>query len=259
MPVDLGSMNLEERTKYLELKERYKKRLTPWYKRWWGILILTILGLIIILATVAGFYIWNEVQRIQSENSYNQKINSTEALRLAINGPGTNYFLGPDKGAQVTIIEFADFACPFCKQSYPILRKIVARYPGKVKIVWRDMPIHDNSIDLALAARCAGEQGKFWEMHDQLFINQDSLKGTEAERATVIYGLAGTLGINAATFNDCYTNKKYLANISTDFFDSNTLKLKGTPSWFIDGKLLSGYLPEKDFFDLLDGYLATVK
>jgi len=259
MPVDLGNMNLEERTKYLELKERYKKQLRPWYKKWWGVLIIVIFGLIIILGTASGFYIYSEIQRINTEDTNNQQLNSSTALQKAINGPGTNYFLGPDTGAELTIIEFSDFACPYCEKAHTILKKIVSRYPGKVKIVYRDMPLHENSVELALGARCAGEQGKFWEMHDQLFANQSSLIGTGEPLASVIYGLAGTIGLNAATFNDCYTNKKYMGNISGDFSDGSTLNLKGTPSWFLNGKLLSGYIPEADYFILLDNYFSSFK
>ena len=258
MPLDLGSMNLEERTKYLQLKERYKKQLRPWYKKWWCLTIIIIFGLIIMLCTAAGFYINSEIKRINSETSYTQQITANTSLQLAIHGPGTNYFMGPEN-APVTIIEFSDFACPYCEQAHTILRKIVARYPGQVKIILRDMPLHENSVELALSARCAGEQGKFWEMHDQLFDNQSVLKGTGPELASVIYGIAGTIGLNAAKFNDCYTNKKYLNNISADFSDGNTLKLKGTPSWFINDKLLSGYLPEADYFKLLDNYFASSK
>jgi protein-disulfide isomerase len=219
-------------------------------------LIITILGLIIVFGTMIGFYLYNEVKRINTEQLSTQQTSVDKNIAAAIAGPGTNYFLGPDKGAQVIIVEFADFACPFCEQSHTILRKIIARYPGKVKIIYRDMPLHENSVPLALGARCAGEQGKFWEMHDQLFANQKDLTNVDTLDKT-IYDLAGTLGINAATFDSCYQSKKYLANISVDAADSMTLQLKGTPSWFIDDKLLTGYIPEADYFDLLDNYFAV--
>jgi len=258
MPMDLGNMNLEERTKFLELKERYKKQLKPWYKRWWGISLLTILGLILTLSTAAGFYVWNQIKEIKAADSYNQQTNANQSLQLAIYGPGTNYVLGTE-GAVLTIVEFSDFACPYCEQAHTILKKIINRYPGKVKIIYRDLPLHENSVDLAMAARCAGEQGKFWDMHDQLFANQSSLKGTGDDLKTVIYSLAGTLGLNAATFDNCYQNKKYLPNISTDFTDATTLQIKGTPTWFLNGKILTGYIPENDFLTLLDNYFSSLK
>jgi len=258
MPLDLGSMNLEERTKFLELKEKYKKQLLPWYKKWWGITILVILGLVIILSTAMGLYVWNQIKVYKNESTNEQKVNSDKTLHLTINGSGNNYFLGTDN-ALLTIVEFSDFECPYCEQAHTVLKKIIARYPGQVKIVYRDLPLHDNSIDLAMAARCAGEQGKFWEMHDQLFSNQDSLKGTGDDFKNVVYSLAGTLGLNATTFDSCYTSQKYLTNISNDFNDATTLQLKGTPSWFLNDKLISGYIPEDNFLSLIDSYLTSLK
>lgn len=258
MALDLGNMNLEERKKYLELKALYGQKIKPWYKRWWGIIIISLIGLIITLLTAAGFYIWNEVKRINQETNYNQDLNNEKALNLAIYGPGTNYFIGNDQ-AVLTIVEFSDFACPYCAASHGVIKKIVNQNPGKVKIIYRDLPLHENSINLALGARCAGEQGMFWEMHDQIFANQKNLTGTEEELKDLIYSLAGTLGLNAANFDNCYQSKKYLSNISNDFSDARLLNLKGTPSWFLNGKLLSGSIPESDFLNLVSNHLKNLQ
>jgi len=258
MPLDLAHMNLEERTKYLELKERYKKKLLPWYKKWWGITILIVLALGIILVTISGLYVWNKIQEIQTETTSNQTANVNEAMKLAINGVGTNYTMGT-AGAPLTIIEFADFACPFCQKARNILKDANKKYPGKLRIVYRDMPLHANSIELALAARCVGEQGKFWEMHDLLFENQTNLTATGDELAVVLESLVGTLGINQEAYKKCYTDKKYLSDIGTDFGDSVALNLGGTPSWFLNEKNLSGYIPEEDFFKIIDSILANIK
>lgn len=258
MPMDLSHMNLEERTKYLELKEKYKKKLRPWYKKWWGILILSVLSVLMILGAILGFYIYNEVQRLKNNNLSNQQQIVNESVQLAINGVGTNYFLGTE-GAPITIIEFADFACPYCQKAHKILRNAVAQYPGQIKAVYRDMPLHDNSIDLAMAARCAGEQGKFWEMHDLLFENQTDLSAAGDGLQSMLSSLAGTLGIDKETYDTCYSGKKYLSDIGTDFGDSTALKLPGTPTWFINNKRLSGYLPEEDFFKLIESLLSINK
>ena len=258
MALDLSGMNLEERTKYLKLKAQYSKKLLPWYKKWWGITVLVILGLVLMLTTAAGFYIWNQIRVYKTDTASNQQTSADKALQLAIYGTGADYSLGVNN-ADLTIVEFSDFACPYCQQAHSVLKKIIARYPGKIKIIFRDLPLHENSIELALGARCAGEQGKFWEMHEQLFSNQDTLKGTGDDLKKVVYNLAGTLGLNAATYDNCYTNKKYLSDISQDFTDAQILKLKGTPSWFLNGKLLTGYIPENDFLSLLDKYFASLK
>jgi protein-disulfide isomerase len=258
MPLDLAHMDLEERTKYLELKERYKKKLRPWYKKWWGISLLSILALILVIGTIGGLYIFNLSKQIKAENAYNQTITANETMRLAINGVGTNYFMG-NEGAPLTIIEFSDFACPYCQQAHKIIRDAVAKYPGKIKAVYRDMPLHDNSLDLALAARCTGEQGKFWEMHDLLFENQSSLTATGDELTPTLNSLAGTLGIDMDKYNTCYTSKKYLSDIGTDYGDGAALSLVGTPTWFLNEKRLSGYLPEEDFFAIIDSMLINAK
>lgn len=258
MPLDLANMDLEERTKYLELKERYKQKLRPWYKKWWGILILSILALFLILGTVIGLYILNLSKQIKAENAYNQTVNVSATMKMAINGLGTNYFMGTEN-APLTIIEFSDFACPYCQQAHKIIRDAVAKYPGKIKAVYRDMPLHDNSIDLALSARCAGEQGKFWEMHDLLFENQSSLTATGDALTPTLNSLVGTLGIDTDKYNTCYTSKKYLSDIGTDYGDGAALSLVGTPTWFLNEKRLSGYLPEEDFFKLIEGMLLTTK
>lgn len=258
MPIDLSNLNLEERTKILELKERYKKRLRHWYKKWWGILILSILALIIILGTISGLYIYNISENIKAENAYNQQLNLDESMKFAISGVGTNYFMGTE-GAPLTIIEFADFACPYCQKAHTTLKNAVKKYPGKLKIVYRDMPLHANSVELALAARCVGEQGKFWEMHDLLFENQSSLTATGEELTPTLNSLVGTLGINQEAYNTCFTSKKYLSDIGTDFGDGTALKLIGTPSWFLNGKMVAGYLPEEEFFMIIDNLLANIK
>lgn len=257
MAVDLSNMNLEERTKYLELKARYGKNLLPWYKKWWGITILVVFTLVLIFAAAAGFYIWQQMKEYKAVEKANQQAGVTETVKKTIN-PGTGYFLGSEN-ATLTIVEFSDFACPYCDKAYPVLRKIVARYPDKVKIVFRDLPLHEHSVALAMGARCAGDQGKFWEMHDQLFANQNSLTGTSSEVKSMIYGLAGTIGLNAATFDACYQSKKYLTAISTDYTDASTLKLQGTPSWFLNNKLLTGYIPEATFLAMIDKYFESLK
>ena len=257
MALDLGNMNLEERKKYLELKARYGQKLSPWYKKWWGVIIIILIGIILTIITAAGFYIWNQMKEYQATNSYNQEITNQKTIEELIN-PGTGYFLGTNN-AILTIVEFSDFACPYCEASHSILKKIVNKYPGKVKIFYRDLPLHENSIDLSMAARCAGEQGSFWEMHDQLFANQDNLKVTGDELKTILYNLAGSLGLEEKAFSSCYENKKYLNDISADYADATTLQIKGTPSWFLNNQLVSGHIPEKDFLNLLETYFSSLK
>lgn len=257
MATNLGNMNLEERAKYLALKEKYRNKILPWYRKWWGVVIIIVLGLIMIGAVASGLYIWKQVAEINAADEASIRINSDIELQRAIYGPGTNYFLGTDE-AGLTIVEFADFACPYCAKAHHFARKVVDRYPGRVKFIYRDLPLHENSVDLALAARCAGEQGKFWDMHDQLFANQAVLNTTGEPLKNTIYNLAGTIGVNAALFDKCFEDQKYVTSIATDFNDALALKVEGTPSWFINGRVMSGYLEDSAFLTMLDTYMKAI-
>jgi len=98
------------------------------------------------------------------------------------------------QSATVTVYEIADFQCPYCARVEPAVRKILEEYPGKVRLVWRDFPLpfHQEATPAAIVARVAGEQGKFWEMHDKLYENQRTLDRASLER------YAQEVGVNVA-------------------------------------------------------------
>jgi protein-disulfide isomerase len=164
-------MSLQERVQYAAMKARHENKLRPWYKKWWGIILIIIISLLLIFIIAAGIYVVKQIQNINSGVSLETIEDQRAKYLKAINGVSDNTWGA--KNATITIVEFSDFACPYCKLSYPGLKMIREKYPDKVKIVYRDYPLHDNSIFLALSARCAGEQGKFSEAHDILFENQD--------------------------------------------------------------------------------------
>jgi protein-disulfide isomerase len=151
-----------------------------------------------------------------------------------------SYSLGG--GSKVIIIEFGDFSCPRCEESFSNVREIGQKYKNDVKIYFKDFPvISENSGTLALAARCAGEQGLFWPMYDKLFINQGV---TTEEQLTE---LAKQIGADTSRFTTCFNNKKYLADIQQDYDDAQILKLSGTPTWFINGQKVEGAIPHDNF------------
>lgn len=162
-----------------------------------------------------------------------------------------NYSFGAEN-PNVTIVEFSDFACPFCLASFPALREISLRYQDQVKIIFRDWPGHDHSISLALAAYCAGEQGKFWEMHDKLFQYQTDTFGSDKNQLAI---LAQQLGIYNNQFQACFDTQKYLPQIRENFADSEKLGVQGTPTWFINGKKIEGQLSTSDLEKLISPYL----
>jgi len=244
-------MSLEERLEYAAMKARHEKKLRPWYKKWWGRLGLIIIGLILALAIVAGLYVKEKIKEIQRTAAQQSLIDQQRIYQGTIAGDGSHYSLGATQEPAVTIIEFSDFACPFCQQSVAGLKKAAAQYPDKLKIVFRDYPLHENSVELALAARCAGEQNKFWEMHDLLFANQDELTVTGDELTAALQALAVSLKLDSDQFANCRETQKYLAQIRQDFEDGEKLQIDGTPTWFINEGRLTGYLPEETFLGLI--------
>lgn len=134
--------------------------------------------------------------------------------------------------AKVALIEFSDFQCPFCgkydRETYPQLIKDYVD-TGRVKYVWRDYPLdfHQDAGKAAEAARCARDQGRFWEMHDRLFANQQTIAATDLPK------YAEALQLNAPTFQQCLDSGRYTADIQKAITDANGLGISGTPSFFI--------------------------
>ncbi|HII72314.1 TPA: DsbA family protein [Candidatus Woesearchaeota archaeon] len=147
-----------------------------------------------------------------------------------------------DPDAPVTIVEFSDFECPYCGMFYQqAYQQILSEYvdEGLVKIVFRDypLPFHEDAQKAAEAAECAGDQGKFYDMHDMLFENQDSLSVSDLKK------YAKELGLNTAKFNDCLDSGKYEEEVQMDAADGSAYGVSGTPAFFVNGRLMEGALP----------------
>lgn len=247
-------MGLEERVKYAAMKARHKKILLPWYKRWWGAVILVLAGLLLIILTVSSLYVVNKARAIIAEQNQGVTQQDYEKYLQTIKGDGSNFYIGTTT-PQATIIEFGDFACPYSKESYLAVKQILEDYPGKVKVVWRDYLRNEDSIDLAVAARCAGAQGKFWEMHDKLFEDQENLTTADEARLNRLVALAVSLGMNDVEFATCLSNRDNLAKIQKDYEEGNELAIIGTPTWFVNNYPISGALTLDKFKELLSGII----
>ena len=161
----------------------------------------------------------------------------------------------PSKGAataSVTIIQFAEYQCPYCGQADKVIDQVLQQYDGKVKVVFRDYPLgfHDRAIPAAVAANCAGDQGKYWEMHKLLMSNQRALE--EAD----FVAHATALQLDLAKWNTCRQDPKQAAEVQKDFEDGNAVGVSGTPAFFINGIMLSGALPFEEFKVVIDRELA---
>ena len=160
---------------------------------------------------------------------------------------GDNPAKGP-ADAPITIVEFSDFQCPYCSRVNPTLQKVNETYGGKVRIVFRDLPLpmHQQAAKAAEAAACANEQGKFWEMHDKLFASQQKLQVTDLKQH------AADLGLTADAFNQCLDSGKFTAAVKQDSEDAARYGLTGTPGFFINGRLLVGAQPYEAFAQVID-------
>lgn len=251
-------MSLEERIKYAQMKSRHQKKLIPWYKKWWGKLIIIVIFLFAVFMVAASIYVLVEANRINEGKSARYLEEQKEKYLTAINRNSANTY-GPEN-AKVTIVEFSDFACPFCRDSHESLKNIREKYGDQVKIVYRDYPLHDNSIFLALSARCAGEQGKFWQMHDLFFENFDRFSDkSQAELEAVMPEIAALIEIDATRFNFCLNNQRHFPQIQQDYEDGTLLTLEGTPTWFINNNRLIGYITEENLESLVTDLLFEME
>jgi len=156
------------------------------------------------------------------------------------------------ENAVVTIVEFGDFQCPFCQQAFPVFRALMARYAQEVQFVWRDFPvsdIHPQAQGAAEAARCAHEQGKFWEYHDMLFLNQGDLT------APALLQYASRVGLDEIAFQACVDSRRYQKTIEDDFAAGVVNKVRGTPTFFLNGYQVAGVIPEDLFVKAIEKLL----
>jgi len=192
------------------------------------------------------------VQRFVAELRESAAVAVTfEAPRIEVAALGAS--LGPDS-APVTIIEFSDFQCPFCARSAPLPRQLVERYPGQVRVVYRHFPIdsiHPRARAAAEASACAHEQGRFWEYHDALFANARALEDADLER------YAGGLSLDLGAFRACVAEGRYREAVERDLADGRSAGVSGTPSFFVNGRLLGGAQPLEAFGPLIEGELSS--
>jgi protein-disulfide isomerase len=161
-----------------------------------------------------------------------------------------------DPNAPVTIVEFSDFQCPFCKKSEGTLHELLTKYSGRVKLAYLDFPlreIHPQAQMAAEAARCAGEQRQFWEYHDALYAEQSKLDGAE------LLTRARALHLDEKLFQACLDSGKFKSKIDADMEQGRKVGVAGTPGFFVNGVFLSGALPPADFEKIIDTQLALLR
>lgn len=174
-----------------------------------------------------------------------------KAIKVDVTGAPTK---GPEN-APITIVEFSDFQCPFCKRVLPTVNDIMKNNEGKIRLAFRQhpLPFHPNATPAAKASLAANEQGKFWQMHDLLFENQQDLSEETIKK------LAKQAGLNMTKFEADWKSNKFDEQIKQDIQFSTTNGATGTPAFFINGVLLSGAQPITAFQTVIDKLMEQKK
>ncbi len=160
-----------------------------------------------------------------------------------------------DADAPITIVEFSDYQCPFCARVTPTMAEVMKAYGGKVRRVFKDFPLpnHPEAQKAAEAARCAGDQGRYWEMHERLFADQAALGVLQLKES------AGRLGLDRSAFDQCLDSGKWAAKVQADLAEGEKLGVNSTPTLFINGRPLVGAQPLEQFRQVIDEELARGK
>lgn len=154
------------------------------------------------------------------------------------------------KDAKVTIVEFSDFQCPFCAKGAKVLKDLKKKYGNKIKVGFKQypLPFHSQAKKAAVASLCANEQSVdlFWRLHDHMFANQSELSADQLKKA------GKKIGVNSEKFNKCLDDNKYIAQVEKEIQEGKDIGVKSTPTFYVNGKLVSGAQPLEVFSEIID-------
>lgn len=164
-------------------------------------------------------------------------------------------FLGPSD-AKAVIVEFGDFQCPFCGRSFAPIREVMSTYQDRVKFIYRDFPIskvHPLAQKAAEAAECAFDQGKFWAMHDLLYLNQSTIDQNSFRE------YAEEIGLDTKKFDECLLGDMKKEEVEKDFSDGVLAGIRGTPTFFFNGYPWAGEMGKDQFESIIKKMLEETK
>ncbi|PYV16925.1 MAG: thioredoxin [Acidobacteria bacterium] len=195
----------------------------------------------------------------QARQEYADSLRAKAEVEVLLEPPKVEVGYDPTRvrgnpAAPVTIVEFSDFQCPYCKKVTATLNDLLAKYQGRVKLGYRDFPmrqLHPHAEIAAEAGRCAEEQGKFWEYHDALFADQTKLDEAGLEAT------AQKLGLDEKSFQSCLASGKFKAQVEQDVQDGSKAGVSGTPGFFINGVFVNGSQPQGEFEKVINRELAA--
>ncbi len=178
---------------------------------------------------------------------------------LAAGAPGSGELATEDdptlgkKTAPVTIVEFADFGCPYSAEESYVVRAIAKQYPEDVRFIYRDFPLpelHPGADIAAVGGECAREQGKFWEYHDTVFGHPTEFT------PEILTGYADEAGLDVKKFSSCLSGGKYDEEVQQDLADGVAAGARGTPTFFINGVKIEGDIPFSVFTEIIHAFLT---
>lgn len=171
--------------------------------------------------------------KIKTGSNYSSKINLDKLSAPHLGSPGS----------PIKIIEFIDFVCPFSKESFPVVRELLAKYKDKISLTVRFFTLgdeaHAGGREAAAASFCAFSQGKFWEYHDRLFLNQKNFTNDD------LLNFARQIGLNEEQFLACLSSEIVGNSIDEDWQAGAEAGVRGTPTFFVDGEKIEGSIPLK--------------
>jgi len=157
-----------------------------------------------------------------------------------------------DPSAPITIVQFAEYQCYYCAQVAPTMERLLQEYKGKVRMVFKDFPLpgHDRAQPAAIAAHCAGDQGKYWEMNEALLSNQRALADRD------ILSNARAIGLDEEIFQACLSAGTHSARIERSMRQGESAGVQATPTFFVNGVMVPGALPYEEFAAMVERELS---
>lgn len=240
----------------------YEPRPRPWYRRPWGRALLvatTLVILVLAMASAIVYQVWSdstgEPQLVLTPSAPATDVAAKSERRRQIEKLDRPLF--GNEQARVVVVEFSDFQCPYCTQEFPVVRAMMNKYQDDILFIYRHFPIEgESSIAIAQATMCAHEQGKFWAMHDRLFVNHDELI---IDSPTVVRQAALQSGVAMPSFDECLRNGTFAAAVNEDAIDGAALGVRGTPTFFVNGNIIEGVVSAEQWDTIITRALELTR
>lgn len=225
-----------------------------WYQQGWfplAFILVVVAVAVIIIRVRPGTDAPGAAQRAITLNP--RALQSVPKTDVDVRSYDDPQFGNPD--AKVTVIEFGDFQCPYCRQAFPAFREVMQAYRDRVLFIYRDYPIAEEHSDAQKAAeggQCAWEQGEnqFWAYHDRLFLHQEDLSVTALKR------YAGESGLDRQRFDACLDSGQFAGEVASDYNDGVRAGVRGTPTFFINQRRFEGPISRTLFEQILNTELG---